>query len=367
MISAFNGPEAYALLSLWDINKKCAGREDGLLNVQLIEVYIPDKHFESINEKLQQYDHRSYWISSESEERMLVRMLADTSDVEEILNYLEGVSNVVEGFETMLIPVQTYLSKETINESVEEEGEKQEAEKAKLLRASRHELMNAAEKNSRISWNYSLLIVLSAIVATVGIIKDSEAVVIGAMVIAPMIGPVISIAFSAILGDYKLLGKSALSSLYSVLIVLAISILFGYVTDAGMENSQYLDRTKVTLIDIPLGVASGAAGALAFLNRLSGNLVGVMVAVALLPPSVALGMSIGDGAFVSAYGAFLLVTVNIMSIILAAVMIFSISGIRPVRWQEVQRANVSRPLSIVFVSIIILVLAIVILEGQKII
>lgn len=92
-----------------------------------------------------------------------------------------------------------------------------------------------------------------------------------------------------------------------------------------------------------------------------------MVAVALLPPSVALGMSIGDGAFVSAYGAFLLVTVNIMSIILAAVMIFSISGIRPVRWQEVQRANVSRPLSIIFVSIIILILAIVILEGQEII
>ncbi|MYL18311.1 TIGR00341 family protein [Halobacillus litoralis] len=339
------------------------------MNVQLIEVYIPDKHFESINDKLQQYDHRSYWISSESEERMLVRMLADTSDVEGILNYLEEVSNVVEGFETMLIPVQTYLSKETINESVEEEerGQEKEEEKAKLLRASRHELMNAAEKNSRISWNYSLLIVLSAIVATVGIIKNSEAVVIGAMVIAPMIGPVISIAFSAILGDYKLLGKSALSSLYSVLIVLAISILFGYVTDAGMENSQYLDRTKVTLIDIPLGVASGAAGALAFLNRLSGNLVGVMVAVALLPPSVALGMSIGDGAFVSAYGAFLLVTVNIMSIILAAVMIFSISGIRPVRWQEVQRANVSRPLSIIFVSIIILILAIVILEGQEII
>ncbi|MYL51081.1 TIGR00341 family protein [Halobacillus litoralis] len=339
------------------------------MNLQLIEVYIPDQHFESIDEKLKKYDHRSYWVSSESEERMLVRILVQKSEVEEILNYLEGVSNVVEGFETLLIPVQTYLSKETIHEETKEKEEKEEdeEEKSRLLRASRHELMNAAEKSSHITMNYSLLILLSAIVATVGIIKDSEAVVIGAMVIAPMIGPVISVAFFAILGDYKGLGQSAVSSLYGVAIVLFISIAFGYFTDVGMENAQYLDRTKVTLIDIPLGVASGAAGALAFLNRLSGNLVGVMVAVALLPPSVAMGMSIGDGSMTAAYGAFLLVTVNIMSILLAAVSIFSLSGIRPVRWEEVQRANVSRPLSIVFVIIIVLILALVILEGQNLI
>ncbi|MYL72112.1 TIGR00341 family protein [Halobacillus litoralis] len=341
------------------------------MNLQLIEVYIPDQHFESIDEKLKKYDHRSYWVSSESEERMLVRILVQKNEVEKILNYLEEVSNVVEGFETLLIPVQTYISKETIHEETKEEKEKEkeddEEEKSRLLRASRHELMNAAEKNSHITMNYSLLILLSAIVATVGIIKDSEAVVIGAMVIAPMIGPVISVAFFAILGDYKGLGQSAVSSLYGVAIVLFISIAFGFFTDVGMENAQYLDRTKVTLIDIPLGVASGAAGALAFLNRLSGNLVGVMVAVALLPPSVAMGMSIGDGSMAAAYGAFLLVTVNIMSILLAAVSIFSISGIRPVRWEEVQRANVSRPLSIVFVIVIVLILAIVILEGQNII
>ena len=339
------------------------------MNLQLIEVYIPDQHFESIDENLKQYDHQSYWVSNEPEERILVRILVNTSEVEEILNYLEEVSNVVEGFETLLIPVQTYLSKNTIHEETKEEEAKQENddEKAQLLRASRHELMNAVEKSSTITLNYSLLILLSAIVATVGIIKDSEAVVIGAMVIAPMIGPVIAIAFSAILGDYKLLGKSVWTSLYGVAIVLVISIAFGYFTELGMTHDQYLDRTKVTLIDIPLGVASGAAGALAFLNRLSGNLVGVMVAVALLPPSVAMGMSIGDGSMGSAYGAFLLVTVNIMSILLAAVTIFSISGIRPVRWEEVKRANVSRPLAIVFVIIIVLVLALVILEGQNVI
>ncbi|MCA0969745.1 TIGR00341 family protein [Halobacillus litoralis] len=347
------------------MNKRISKEEGVVMSLQLIEVYIPDRHFESINEKLQQFDHQSYWTSSESKERMLVRILVKTSHAEKILNYLEEVSNVVDGFETLLFPVQTYLSKETIHDELKEEAEKdKEKEKARLRRASRHELLNAVEKNSHISWNYSLLIILSAIVATVGFLKDSEAVVIGAMVIAPMIGPVIAIAFASILGDYKLLGKSIVTSLYGIAIVAIISVVFGYFFDMGTDTDQYLDRTKVTVVDVFLGVASGAAGALAFLNRLSGNLVGVMVAVALLPPTVAMGMSLGNQNWEFAYGAFLLVTVNIMSILLAAASIFSISGIRPVRWEEVKRANVSRPLSIMFVTIIILVLVAVILLGK---
>ncbi|WP_062512797.1 TIGR00341 family protein [Halobacillus sp. KGW1] len=332
------------------------------MSLQLIEAYIPDRHFQKVDQKLKEYTHRSYWVSDEPEERKLIRMLTDTNEVESILNYLESISNVIDGFETMLFPVQTYISRETVEEDADRENEE---EKRLLLRASRQELMDSVEKSSKITLNYTLLIILSAIVATVGFLKDSEAVVIGAMVIAPMIGPVIAVAFSSILGDYKRLLISGLTSLYGVAIVLVISVAFGYFTDMGMHNAQYLERTKVEILDIFLGVASGAAGALAFLNRLSGNLVGVMVAVALLPPSVAMGMSLGDGAFQAAYGAFLLVAVNIMSILLAAVLIFSISGIRPVRWSEVKRANVSRLLSIVFVSMIVFFLAVVILVGKS--
>ncbi|MFD1017627.1 TIGR00341 family protein [Thalassobacillus hwangdonensis] len=336
------------------------------MELQLIEAYIPKKHYESVSKKLQAFDYETYWISNESEERKLVRILTGTSQTEEILNYLEEVSNVIEGFETMLIPVQAFFSKDTVTKKEEADKEDEEEKKARLLRASRHELLSSVEKNSRTTMNYTLMILLSAIVATVGFVKDSEAVVIGAMVIAPMIGPVIATAFASILGDYKLLGRAVLASLFGIIIVIFISILFGLFFKGGMTTDQYVARTEVTISDIFLGVASGAAGALAFLNRLSGNLVGVMVAVALLPPTVALGMSIGDGGWGNAYGAFLLLTVNISSILLAAVTIFSITGIRPVRWEEVQRANVSRPLSIVFISFLVLTLAVVILLGQGI-
>ncbi|MFC0523357.1 TIGR00341 family protein [Pontibacillus salicampi] len=337
------------------------------MSLQLIEAYIPNKHFESVNGNLRELPHTSYWVSSESKERMLVRILVDTDEVEEVLNYLESVSNVVEGFETMLIPVRTYLSRATINEEAEEEKEIEEKEeKAMLLRASRHELISYVEKNSVTTLNYTLLIFLSAVVGTMGFIKDSEAVVIGSMVIAPLIGPVIATAFAAILGDYKLLGKAALTSFIGVGIVVCIAILFNMIFDIDISTKQYITRTDVTIFDFFLALAAGAAGSIATLNRKSGNLVGVMVAVALLPPNIALGMSIGKGLWQEMYGSLLLVLVNIMCILLSAVIVFSLTGIRPVRWKEVQRANVSRSLSIVFVLMIVVSLLAVIFLGKGI-
>lgn len=340
------------------------------MSLQLIEAYIPNKHFDSVNEKLKEHPHTSYWVSSESKDRMLVRILVDTDQVENILNYLESVSNVVDGFETMLFPVRTYLSRATINEDTEEKKE-QEAEvkkedKAMLLRASRHELITYVEKSSVPTLNYTLLIFLSAVVGTMGFIKDSDAVVIGSMVIAPLIGPVIAMAFSAILGDYKKLGKAALTTLIGIGIVIVITILINLIFDISIDTRQYIARTEVTLSDFFLALAAGGAGAIATLNRKAGNLVGVMVAVALLPPNIALGMSIGKKMWDQAFGSLMLVLVNIMCILLSAVILFSVTGIRPVRWKEEQKANVSRTLSLVFVSLIVLSLVAVIFLGQDI-
>lgn len=340
------------------------------MSLQLIEAYIPNKHFDSVDEKLRAHSYTSYWVSSESRDRMLVRILVDTDEVEEILNYLESVSNVVEGFETILIPVRTYLSRATINEDAEEKKEKEKEadndEKALLLRASRHELITFVEKSSVTTLNYVLLIFLSAIVGTMGFIKDSDAVVIGSMVIAPLIGPVIAMAFSSILGDYKKLGKAALTTFIGIAIVVFITILINFIFHISTDTRQYIARTEVTLSDFFLALAAGGAGAIATLNRKAGNLVGVMVAVALLPPNIALGMSIGNQMWDLAFGSLMLVLVNIMCILLSAIILFSLTGIRPVRWKEEQRANVSRTLSIVFVSLIVLSLVAIIFLGEEI-
>ncbi|KGX90716.1 hypothetical protein N781_06535 [Pontibacillus halophilus JSM 076056 = DSM 19796] len=337
------------------------------MGMQLIEAYIPNNHFESVDEKLREHAYTSYFTSNESSERVLVRILVDTDEVENILNYLESVSNVVDGFETILLPVQTYLSRETVNEQSSEQNEEEtEDEQTILLRASRQELMSTVETNSHATVNYTWLIFLSSIVATMGFIKDSDAVVIGAMVIAPLIGPVISMAFSAILGDYRLMGKAALTAFIGVGLVIVVSFIFNFMFEINTDTKQYIARTEVTWSDFFLALAAGGAGSIATLNRKAGNLVGVMVAVALVPPNTALGMALGNASWNDAYGAFLLIVVNISCILLSAVIVFSLSGIRPVKWQEVQRAHVSRSLSIVFVLLIVGVLMAVIFLGQDI-
>lgn len=334
------------------------------MDLQLVEAYVPDKYFKKVDESLREFPHVSYWISVESKDRILIRVLVKTNDTEEILNYLESVAHVIEGFEVLLFPVQTYITRLT-EEKKEKRRNEMEENANKLQRASRQELLGTITKSSHITLTYTLLIVISAIVVTIGFIQNSQAVIIGAMVIAPMLGPVISMAFSAILGDFRLLRSSTITLLYAVFIVIGISICFALFFPIPIESSEFASRTHVNIVDIILAFATGIAGALSILNRLPGSLVGVMVAVALIPPNVVLGMSVGSAMWPEAYGSMLLLIGNITSVILAGIIVFSLSGIQPVKWSEVDKAKTSRKLSILFVSLVIIILIIVILFSNN--
>lgn len=335
------------------------------MDLQLIEAYVPNKHFEKINQSLQEFSHVSYWVSYESEKRKLIRILVNTSETEEILNYLEKIASVADGFEAILLPIQTYITRpETDQEKIEKREKEDEEKRRRFQRASRHELIGTIEKSSKITLTYTLLVILSAIVVTIGFIKDSETIIIGSMVIAPMLGPIISMAFSSILGDYKLLWRSSITLFYAIGIVLLISALFSWIFTFPPRTYEFASRTHVNVSDIILALASGTAGALSILNRLPGSLVGVMVAVALLPPAVVFGITLSSALWEEAYGSFLLLMVNINSILLSAIIVFTISGIQPVKWEQVQRANTSRRLSLLFVGMIIVVLIIIILFGN---
>ncbi|SHF86156.1 TIGR00341 family protein [Ornithinibacillus halophilus] len=336
------------------------------MDIQLIEAYVPNKFFEKVDGSLKEFPHMSYWVSLESKERKLIRVLVETKNTEEILNYFEEISNVVDGFEVLLFPVQTYIRRSTDEEEEKKRVDSDDEDENKLQRASRQELLGNIKKSSHITITYTLLVIISAVVVTIGFIQNSQAVIIGAMVIAPMLGPTIAIAFSSILGEFQLLRSSFTTLSFAILIVIGISILFTFFFPVPLESSEFYTRTHVNISDIVLALASGTAGALSILNRLPGSLVGVMVAVALLPPTVVLGMTIGSGMWQEAYGSGLLLLGNITSVILAAITVFSLSGIRPVKWDEVDRAKTSRKLSIVFVSVIIILLIIAILFSQHV-
>ncbi|WP_235182886.1 TIGR00341 family protein [Gracilibacillus boraciitolerans] len=217
--------------------------------------------------------------------------------------------------------------------------------------------------SSKTSVNYIWMLVLSAGgVATAGIVKDSAAIVIGAMVIAPpLIGPFTALSFAATLGDYKLMKNSAMTSLYGLAIPIGIAIIFGFIFPLPINSDEFFARTNIELMDIVVALAAGTAGAMSFAKRVSEALVGVMVSVALLPPAVVLGMMLCALEFEQALTPpLLLLLVNISAILCSAIIVFWTSRIQPINWSEIQVANTSKTYSLIAVSIVIVILAVLI-------
>jgi uncharacterized hydrophobic protein (TIGR00341 family) len=335
------------------------------MSLQLIEAYLPKKYFEQVDKKLKKYHVVSYRSREVSEEQMLMRLLVKTEDSEEILNYLESASNIIDGFEIILFPVQTHIKRNTgEGEGVEKKG--RDKQRRRIQRASRHELYLHIEGMSRANLTYALFVILSAVVVALGLIKNSTAVVIGGMVIAPLLGPVIALAFSSILGDFKLAKQAFISVVMGIALALAVSVLFSFIFIYPENSHEFLSRTYVDIADMILALASGAAGALAILKRLPGSLVGVMVAVALLPPTVVLGMSLGSLMLADAFGAMLLLLANITSILLSAIIVFSLTGIRPIKFEEIKRARNSKKSALLSISIIIILLVFAVIYSNKV-
>ncbi|WP_407270527.1 TIGR00341 family protein [Radiobacillus sp. PE A8.2] len=330
------------------------------MELQLIEVYIPKEGLSLLNKQIENFSIISHWHSHSSEQYELIKILVKKKHSEEILNYLEMDSKYNEELHALLFSVQTYIPRVTADEEEKQEEKQPDNDKKELMRASRHELYTVVESSSKISRSFTWFLVLSAIVATAGIMKDSAAVVIGAMVIAPLIGPFTSAAFASVLGDYKLLRKSVLTSLYGLSVPFAIAILFGAIFELPTYSDEFMARTKIEIMDIVVAIAAGVAGALSFIKRVSEALVGVMVSVALLPPTVVTGMLIGSAEWSVALTPLILLLVNIHSILLSAILVFWFSGIKPVNWQEIQIANTSRKYALLFVSLVIIILSITI-------
>ena len=182
------------------------------------------------------------------------------------------------------------------------------------------------------------------------------------MVIAPLLGPNIALALGTALGDTELMWRAFKTNLSGVLLAFAISLLIGLFWPMQMLSGELLARTDVGLAGIVLALASGAAAVLSLTTRISSVLVGVMVAVALLPPTATMGVMVGNGRFDLATGAALLLATNIVCVNLAAKLVFLFKSVKPRTWLEQQKARQSMTAYIVLwlvtLSILIAVITI---------
>jgi uncharacterized hydrophobic protein (TIGR00341 family) len=208
------------------------------------------------------------------------------------------------------------------------------------------------------------MVALSTVVAAVGLTRGDIAIVIGAMVIAPLLGPNVALSLAATLGDPDLARRSLKAIGVGVGTAAVLSMLLGTLLEVDPSGPEIAARTRAEIGDIALALAAGAAGSLAFTSGVSGVVVGVMVAVALLPPLVVAGLLAGAGHGTAASGALILLLTNVTCVNLAAVGTFLVQKVRPRTWWEADRAKKATRLAVATWIILLAILLALILLGE---
>lgn len=178
------------------------------------------------------------------------------------------------------------------------------------------------------SIRFWVLLVLSTFIAAFGLVTNSAAVIIGAMIIAPLMGPIVASALAIDAGDMRLLGKALGAEVLGAAVAIFIGYLVGILPfDLGVSG-EMLARTTPTLYDLFIAAACGLAGAYATIDqKVSNALAGVAISVALVPPLAACGLFLSLGELSQAWGAFMLFLANFLAIQIAAGIVFFVYGV----------------------------------------
>lgn len=300
--------------------------------MKIIEVVADAGHLDTIRALAEEKGVVDLWWGAEDEDgRCVVRLLVSPERRQAVLDMLQGMLSGSEGARILVEPLEAVLPR---NEEAAEEPRRPSG-------PTREELYEDIAKGARMDRNFLLLVTLSTLVAAIGMIEDNVAVVIGAMVIAPLLGPNLALALGTALGDVDLMWQALKANVAGVGLAAAISLAMGYFWPEPLSAGELHSRAQVGLDSVALALASGAAAVLSLTTGVSSVLVGVMVAVALLPPTAAAGLFLGAGQPQLAAGAALLLAVNVVSVNLAAKLVFLVKGVKPRTWLEKRKARQS--------------------------
>lgn len=308
--------------------------------MRIIEVLADCGHADTIKGIAEQHNILDCWVHNVAEEeRCSMRLLVRMEKQQKVLDALQQALGTSEGWRIMIKPVEGVLPRPP---------EMEEEEKKKTTGRSREELYSSIEAGARLDATFLWLVIFSTIVAAIGLNEDNVAVVIGAMVIAPLLGPNIALAFGAALGDRVLIWRSLKTSASGLLLAFVLALVIGLMLPVNLQSHELITRTDVNLAGVVLALVSGAAGVLSLTTGLSSTLVGVMVAVALLPPTATIGLMLASKNWHLALGAALLLAINVVCVNLSAKLVLILRGVKPRTWLEKTKARQSMVAYIVF-------------------
>ena len=333
--------------------------------IRLMQIILPEKiSKDEIPSLIEDKEVVSGWTSDYSDSKTVLNLLIPAEECDSVIDKFEHRFSQTSGYNIVLLPVEAFLPRPK-PESTDTKIEKNEQTKEDLHRVSREELYSDISEGIKISRTFMAMTILSAIVAAIGLIRNDLAVIIGAMVIAPLLTPNVALALSTALGDMELLRNSLKTTITGFLTAMSLSVVIGLLFVVDPASPAIASRTSLGISDFILALASGCAGTFAFTSGVSGALIGVMVAVALMPPLVTFGMLVGSGHLMLSLNALCLVIANVICVNLAGVGTFYIQGVRPGTWWEAEKAKQSTKKAVILWMFLLIVLIAIMFLNQN--
>jgi uncharacterized hydrophobic protein (TIGR00341 family) len=302
-----------------------------------------------------------YVVYDETSDRsidVVVTFPLPTNAVEPVLESLRSVGLSDDTY-TVITEANTVISRDF--EALEERFAEEEDED----RIAREELTSKAKSLAPSLSTYTIMTVISAVIATAGLLLDSPAVVVGSMVIAPLIGPAMTANVGTVVDDHEMFIRGVKLQVFGLLVAIGSATVFAlFVRTANVvppladvtSVGQIRERVAPDFLSLVVAIGAGAAGVLSLTSGVSTALVGVMIAVALIPPAATVGIGIAWGQPLVSLGSGVLVLVNILSINLAVLVGLWYQGYRPEHWfrEGDARAATVKRIGILVVSILVL-------------
>jgi len=326
--------------------------EERRMSMRLMHVTLPKSAKEAMQTFVDSKELSGVWVENLDDAMLGYNLLIEAESGEPVMDGLQKQFSKEPGFQLVLLPVDVVLPRP------EQKGHTSGRISGKVGRISREELYAEVAAGAVITPVYLAMLSLSVVVAAIGVTLNDVPVIIGAMVIAPLLGPNVALALATTLGDLDLVKVTGKATLIGVLLVLALSALFGVLVPFDPATPSIASRTSAGLSDVAVALAAGAAGTLALTSSQLGAVIGVAVAVSLVPPLVVAGLLFGAGLPFLALGALHLAGLNIVCINLAGVTTFLLRGVRPNTWWEAKRARIATRYAMTFWLLVALLILI---------
>ncbi|QFU82428.1 TIGR00341 family protein [Natronorubrum aibiense] len=302
--------------------------------MRLVQLTIPTGKRQTILETL---DERKidYVVTDEDSSReytAVVYFPLPAPAVEPVLDELQE-TGIDDDAYTVVVDAETVVSRRF--QALREEYEHGDVGTDRI---SRQELQAEADSLTPTFSVYAIMTIISAVVATAGLLLDSPAVVVGSMVIAPLIGPALGASVGSVIDDEELFRNSVSYQIIGIILAIGAAAVFAWavritnIVPPGLNIAsvgEISERLAPDLLSLVIALGAGVAGIISIATGTSVALVGVMIAAALIPPAAAAGIAIAWGQPSAAIGSTALVLVNVLSVNLAGLLTLWYVGYRP--------------------------------------